>query len=1491
MKRKGYIVLTSLLVLLGIALCVLNSPTFQRRLVREITRDFVDKSGSSLRVERASVNLFRGVILHNVEMSDSLGTPFLKAKRLEAGVRILPLFKKRLELHAVRIIKADIRLFRKTRDSPLNISRFISSFSNTKKSSWQLLFSHIMVRESNIRYDVLSEPEREETVDLNHLRIEQLSTLVQLNLSPNTVSHTLTIRKFSASSCCGIRINNLTGIFNLNNESSTIQSLRIETAGSTLTCPELTVSYPRLKTALTHLDSLSFSPMVFNGRMLPSEWAFLNPDFSLLEKPVSFSLNMQGSVKKWDIKRIKLSLDDIIRLEGSVSMTDLLNSSLLTVKGRIGLLKVTPKGLSFIQQLAGEKASFLSTLQQVGSVSYMGNIAYKKQTVDLIGEFTSDAGPLSTNASLKMGRDHSIQLKGQLKTQGFDLSRLTNKPSQTGKIAMDIHLEGSQKQDSVFTGNIDGIISTLELYGYTYHNISLDGNFSNNSFQGNASLDDEYAKLDFSGLVNLSEQKNRYQFQLTAKELNLHALKLLKKGDNSTLSFRLEADLNGKTSEDIQGDLLIDGVTFSQQDKAFSIKKIKAKAIQNASQSTLNLTSDVMDATINGRFKLNQLKDLFNQVVNQYIPSAFTLPQFNDPSLKGDINIHATLYPSEALMDVLQLPVSYHENIDLDASYRSQTNKFRIKAVAPQLNYNKIAFESISLLLENPLNEVKCIAHARAGKADAPMDLDMDVRTSNDQATYKFFWSNSGKETHTGIIQGGMRFSRNNMGRPMVHVDVNPSEIVLSDTTWRIHPASLQLNEGRINVESFQLSHRDEYIRINGIASAQLNDTLFISFNSFRLDDILRLLPQSNLLVGGKITGKANCPHVLKNGTLDADLYAESFSLNHKVLGNLNAYTQWDGKRRALELKGTLLSLPESGKPTDVLATASGDYMPFSDSLNLDIDAHHVNVAFLEPYLKTVIQNLQAVASGKAKLIGPMKNLGIYASVLAEQASFNIGMLNTTYMFTDSIFLTPTQVSFDNVKVSDREGNYGYASCLIRHDHFEDMYTQLNVDLNKMLVMDLPETPTALFYGTAYGSGTVMISGPEDNILLDVNMRSEDRTKVTISPMVASDELDENFMQFVTFNKRYRQPTVVSPVSVVKSKEPTSLIEEPSNMTVNLQIEATPNAEVTLITDPNTGDEIKARGSGAIRAVFDDNSDINLFGRYTIDNGSYKFIYENIIRRDFSIVKGSTINFSGDPFAAQLDITANHTVDAQLFDLIPSSELASLNLIKNSIPVNCVLKLGGELQRPDIKLDMGFPSADDELVRRIRNVINTEEQMNQQIVYLLLFGRFSSPSTNTTTGQSNVSSVLNTAISTLSSQVNSILNNAFGYSNLSFDLDYQNTAYETGLPGEFKVGVSGQWLDDRLTIQGNLGSREDLTQAGTSQFIGEFDLKLRMKNSEKWSWKLFNRANDNRYFKSALNTQGFGVVYNEEFNHPQELFKQLIESVKKPFTKKKTENP
>jgi hypothetical protein len=156
-----------------------------------------------------------------------------------------------------------------------------------------------------------------------------------------------------------------------------------------------------------------------------------------------------------------------------------------------------------------------------------------------------------------------------------------------------------------------------------------------------------------------------------------------------------------------------------------------------------------------------------------------------------------------------------------------------------------------------------------------------------------------------------------------------------------------------------------------------------------------------------------------------------------------------------------------------------------------------------------------------------------------------------------------------------------------------------------------------------------------------------------------------------------------------------------------------------------------------------------------------------------------------------------------------------------------------------------------------------------------------------------MSTVWNTGISTLSSQLNKMVNGVLGNNNLNFNFNYKNSAYDATTPGEWGVMMSGSFFNNRLSINSNVGSRENLATGGGNQFIGEFDGNLKFKNSEKWSWKFFNRANDNRYFKSALNTQGVGILYNEDFNTLKDLFKsptigekKAVDS-KKPAAKKK----
>jgi len=1489
MKRKGYIVLAASLLLIGTVLFVLNSSGFQRKVIYSFSNAFVERSHSSLVIGHASINLFRGIVLHDVVLSDSTGSVFLKADRLEAGIRILPLFRKKIEFHALRVIKASVHLFRHSPEEPLNIASFLQSFHSDdgKPSSMHFRLRSVVLKECNLTYDVLSEPEMESVFDSNHFSVNKLSSLIRLSITPDNTS-TFEVVKLTIDDLCGMAIGKMAFKGSIDDHMADIKDFLIKTDASQVEIPSLRMSYSSYKAFTNLADSVFFSPLLIKGKITPSEWSAFYPKLTDLPVSIDFSISMEGKINDLLIKRIRLSMVNMALFDGRFSLKQLSDFPDFSVDGKVSLLKIFPQGFDYFSGLITREKTQLTPLHALGAVSYMGNVSTRNKQVEVKGDFTTAAGNLGMNLIVSRTKEKPLQFKGKIETSSFDLSRLSNKQTYLGQIALNVSVEGSRQPNSTVSGNVEGLISKLNLAGYEYQNLTLSGSFNDKSFEGKAKLDDENAKLDFQGLFDVSGEHAVFKFDLLADHVDLYGLNILEGEQLSDLSFRMQSDFTGKSADDIQGILTIKDIAFYNNGQWLKVDEIRTKAIQRDSCTVYTVESDLFNGSLSGQFEFSQLAQAFRQLLYQYIPSAFTSPSFKDPSLISNFDIHATLEPSQALTKVLNLPFNYQETIHLDGFFRHQLGKFRLKAVIPEVYYGKSHLRLVNVLFENPLNEAKFIAHAQAGVEGEYVDIDMDVRTLNDQSVFKFFWSNSGTKTHTGTVSGNILFGRNLMGKSLIDIGISPSDLVVNDTIWRIHPTTINLDDKRLFIDKLQLTHGDEFIRIDGYASELLTDTLSVTFNSFRLDDLIRLLPKSELLFGGNITGSAKFPHLLKNGSMDASLEVDQFSINEVVLGDLQATTFWDKHKKTLNLNGSVYTIPEPNKPVRQLARATGSFFPLSDSLLLDIDADKVPLDFLDPYLGLILQDMKGLGSGHVRLVGPVKELGIYTRVYVEDASFRIEMLNTRYSFSDSLFLTPRTIVFDNIKATDKEGHIGYASGLIRHNKFKNMQTQIDVRVNNMLAMDIPASPNALFYGTAYATGTLKISGTEDNTVMDINMRTDERTKVSISLMEKSELEDYNYIQFVNFGSRRYKEEITGKTSK-KEKQTESILKKAENFTINLQIEATPNAELTLITDPNTGDEIKARGSGAIRAVINEVADINLFGRYTIENGSYRFIYEDILRRDFSIVRNSSINFSGDPFKAELDIAANYTVDAQLSDLIPTSELASLNLTKNSIPVNCVLKLAGELQRPDISLDLAYPSADEELVRRIKNVINTDEAINQQIVYLLLFGRFSTPSTNVTAGQSNVSSVLNTAISTLSSQVNSILNNAIGYSNLSFDIDYQNAAYESGTPGEIKVGMSGQWLDDRLTFQGNVGSREDLTEVGTSQFIGEFDLNLRMKNTEKWSWKLFNRANDNQYFKSALNTQGFGVVYNEEYNNLAELFRQMVESLKKPFAKKTAE--
>ena len=90
---------------------------------------------------------------------------------------------------------------------------------------------------------------------------------------------------------------------------------------------------------------------------------------------------------------------------------------------------------------------------------------------------------------------------------------------------------------------------------------------------------------------------------------------------------------------------------------------------------------------------------------------------------------------------------------------------------------------------------------------------------------------------------------------------------------------------------------------------------------------------------------------------------------------------------------------------------------------------------------------------------------------------------------------------------------------------------------------------------------------------------------------------------------------------------------------------------------------------------------------------------------------------------------------------------------------------------------------------------------------------------------------------------------------------------------EVDLALSSQLLNNRLIFNGNFGYRDNTMNNNT--FIGDFDLEYLLNKSGTIRLKAYNHYNDqNYYIKSALTTQGVGIMLRHDFNNWADLFRR-----------------
>ena len=83
---------------------------------------------------------------------------------------------------------------------------------------------------------------------------------------------------------------------------------------------------------------------------------------------------------------------------------------------------------------------------------------------------------------------------------------------------------------------------------------------------------------------------------------------------------------------------------------------------------------------------------------------------------------------------------------------------------------------------------------------------------------------------------------------------------------------------------------------------------------------------------------------------------------------------------------------------------------------------------------------------------------------------------------------------------------------------------------------------------------------------------------------------------------------------------------------------------------------------------------------------------------------------------------------------------------------------------------------------------------------------------------------------------------------------------------EVDLALSSYLLNNRLLFNGNFGYRDKTLN--NNSFIGDFDIEYLLNKSGNIRLKAYNRYNDQAFYvKSALTTQGVGVMFRKDFDN------------------------
>jgi len=1288
---------------------------------------------------------------------------------------------------------------------------------------------HVDMVADSILYDQNFEPRLKKGFDYNHVAARDV------NLDANDVYYSLNdsdlrlhVKDFKGREQCGFEVSSLSSHVRLDSTSIHLPDMKLYTPQSSvegkmdLDWDALTPGGGgNLNTSL-NANVAKSDIVAIAGNYLDREVQDMIPD-----EPMSLELEANGNVDVLNIDRCRVMAPPMADMEFSGTVTDVLDSDKMAAN------------------LNWSAQSF--DLSKIAKTLGLGDIRLPQMKVS----GTTNIRPPYYEADLKIQQGKGVAtVKGRFNEVTEVYAAKVN--------FKNINVHNFLPKDSIYTvtGNANISGRGLDIYKRSTRmdaQVHLDhvryGHWDIDNTDLKARLRDGNAFVDLSTCNDLlcaqacadariAKQISAANFSLDLSHIDLHALGISDKPMSASMVMHMDGSSNLKDTHQVKGsmqavELVLEDTVYHPIDVDFAAYMDPDSIYAAAYDGDLELeltSSDGLDRILSLSDKFST--ELKRQLENHYIDQAVLrsmLPTCNLHLHSGNYNPIGRFLTS--------MGYTYNElHFDLDSNPEQGLNG---KGYIHSLNTGAVMLDTIGMrIYQDSTGVLNLNAHVQNGPKnkqvvfEAMVDAALTPQGANARVQF-----------------------RDAKGRKGVDLG---AEIITEEAGLRLHMTPLKpiiaYRNFTLNDDNYVLLHHDNHVEANVDLLADdgtgfklystPNETalqdITLSVHDFNLGELSSVLPYMPV-VGGLLAGDFHFVQEENQTSVLVDAQVKDMSYEGAQMGDVGMNAVYLPNSDGTHYVDGIVS--QNGNE---VMTLVGTYTPDEATGGLiqgDAALLRLPLSMANGFIPDKMAELQGYVTGEMDVSGPVSAPILDGVLMTDSMYLKSDMYSFNLRFPDdSIRVQESVLDFNRIEAYSTGANPVVLDGKVDMRDLNNVGLDMSLNADNFELINAPKTRNAVAYGKVYVDMDARLRGTLNDLILRGKLNVLGKTDVTYvltdSPLTVNDELAD-LVEFVDFTD----------TTVVEVEE-----QKPQNIDMVMDISIENATQVHCLLSADGTNYVNLEGGGDLTMTYNNQKDLQLYGRYTVLDGSMNYTLMVMALRDVKLTNGSYVEWTGDIANPRLNISATERIKTTVTE----------NNVPRSVTFDVGLHISQTLENMGLEFTLDAPD-DMSLSNEIASM--SAEEKGKVAVTLLATGMYI-----TDGGSTSGLSTSNALNAFLQSQISAISSKALSTIDLNFGIDNTSTASGANQT-DYNFSFAKRFWGNRISliIGGKVSSGSEAVNTGQS-IIDNVSLEYRLDKSATRYVRLYYDRDTESLLEGEVMEMGAGIVLRKKSTRLGDLF-------------------